>query len=245
MLHTQFGELSLSNSSGKENERRPSSRAKLHSNPTSSATQFERDFEALRNTPGLVLTWPPPPSPEIPNFPSDWWHNLEAGVAIINGTNDLWSGDNIPFISDHTNNRAFGISMKQARLGVGMLYGQTRLKKWVRPVLFGVPRPMLSIQWPGYQSVEERGGLRPLNFERPLYLKESCTLVQLAQQVADYFFEFSEIYGANCNPNDPKAIRLGPGAVTFDRLRLVKLWTTNRGISWIAEVAIVKDYMRH
>ncbi|KAF8177492.1 hypothetical protein K438DRAFT_1978472 [Mycena galopus ATCC 62051] len=186
------------------------------------------------------------PSPEIPNLPSDWWHD-DSRIRIINGTGDLWSGDSILFFPDH-GRRVQGISMKQARLGIGMLHGQTPLRKWVHPSIFNDTHPMLSIQWPGYhfldESFHERDGFLPLNIKRPLHLDGSVTLAEVARQVAEYFFGVSELYSEHCNLHDPKALLLGPGGITFDRLRLVKLWTSNRGGFWNAEIAVVDDYIR-
>ncbi|KAJ7195849.1 hypothetical protein B0H12DRAFT_1245483 [Mycena haematopus] len=173
----------------------------------------------------VTMPWPNLPRPD--NFPSDWWHT-DIGIKIINGAGDLWSGDRIPFISDHGIG-APGVSMEQARLGIGMRHGRTSLSDLVHPMLFHIPHPMLSIRCPGYQSIQEsfceHDGLRPLNIKRFLYLDENCTLAQLAQQVAEHFFEFSEAYGEHCNIYDPKAVLLGPG------------------IFWNAEIAIVDDYM--
>ncbi|KAJ7247158.1 hypothetical protein B0H12DRAFT_1125436 [Mycena haematopus] len=243
MSHTQRDELHrYHNSVGKENEK-----GKLHSTPSSvdlpKCPPESPSTEVLWN---FGLPWPTSSSPEIPNLPLDWWHT-DIGIKIINGTGDLWAGDRIPFISDH-GILAYGVSMERARLGIGMIHGHTLLSDWVHPMLFHIPYPMLSIQWPGYQSIQEsfceHDGLRPLNIKRPLYLDKNCTLAQLAQQVADYFFEFSEVYGEHCNLTDPKALLLGPGGIAFDRLRLIKLWTSNQGIFWNAEIAIVHDYMR-
>jgi hypothetical protein len=101
----------------------------------------------FRNPPPLapaVMSHPTLPSPEIPNLPSDWWHN-DANVRIINGTGDLWSGDRIQFFPNH-GRCTTGISMKLARLAIGLSRGHTPLRKIVHPILFHVPHPMLSIQ---------------------------------------------------------------------------------------------------
>ncbi|KAJ7237517.1 hypothetical protein B0H12DRAFT_1238139 [Mycena haematopus] len=171
----------------------------------------------------LTLPCANPPTPETL---SDWWHSSARMIKIVNGPGDIWSGDHFPFASDH-GVCALGASMEQARLGIGMLHD-----------------PVLSIQWPGYQVVHQRDGLRPLTIERCLLMVENCTLAQLAQQVAIHLFEFSEVQRANFNPRDPKAILLGPGGIAFDRLRLIRLWTSTKGLSWTAEVGIVDDYMQ-
>ncbi|KAJ7142257.1 hypothetical protein C8R44DRAFT_760431 [Mycena epipterygia] len=206
-------------------------------------------YEIPRNPPPLAPPFMPSvnmPSPEHPRLPSDWWHN-DANVRIVGGTGDLWSGDRIPFFPDH-GRCTTGISMQHARLSTGMLHGHNRLSVYLHPFLFNVPHPMLSIQWPGYQSIQEsfyeQKGLRPLNLKRPLRFHPDVTLAELAQQVAEYFFEFSEIYGEHCNTLDPRAILLGPQGIPFNRLRMVKLWTSNSGIHWNVEVAIVDDYVK-
>ncbi|KAJ7678626.1 hypothetical protein B0H17DRAFT_1206689 [Mycena rosella] len=203
------------------------------------------DFPIPRNPPPLA----PPTrvavaSPELPNLSSDWWHQ-DAKLKTVNGTGDMWAGDHIPFFPDHGSCTA-GISMKLARLGSGMLHGERPLSHFVYPLLFSIPHPMLTICWPGYQSLDadynHPQGLRPFTFERLLHLHPNTTLAGLAQQVAEYFFEFSELYGAHCNPCDPRSILLGPGGINFNRLRMVKLYT-NGGFWWNLEVAIVDDYV--
>ncbi|KAJ7148060.1 hypothetical protein C8R43DRAFT_952687 [Mycena crocata] len=204
------------------------------------------NYEFTHNPPRLA----PPlrattPSPELPSLPSDWWHS-DANIRAVNGTGEIWSGDGIFFFPDHGYCKT-GISMKLARLGVGMVHGHKPIGSFVHRLVFSPPHPMLSIQWPGYISVDDRKGLRPLNIHRPLDLHPDVTLMDLAKQVSDYMFEFCENYADHCNIRDSKAILLGrrPGGVNFNRLRLVKLWTSNGGIFWHAEVAIVDDYVQH
>ncbi|KAJ7032267.1 hypothetical protein C8F04DRAFT_1396707 [Mycena alexandri] len=193
---------------------------------------------------------PPMPGPsfpvlEIPSLPSDWWHNA-TNIRIVNGTGDLWSGDRIPFVPDR-GRCVIGISMEQARLGGdGIFHGGAPLARFIHPMLFHIPHPMLSIQWPGYSAVrDEYNRPQPLNIQQPLHLYETTTLAQLGQQVSEYFFTFSQLYRQYCNPRDSKALLLGPGGVNFNRLRLVKLWTSDHGLSWIAEVAVVEDYIKY
>ncbi|KAJ7445332.1 hypothetical protein FB451DRAFT_1293110 [Mycena latifolia] len=200
------------------------------------------NFDPPRNPPPLA----PPvmsrvaPSPELPNLPSDWWHR-DTNVKIVGGTGEIWSGDHIPFFPNH-GPCTIGISMKLARLGSGILHAQKPLSNFVNPILFNIPHPMLYISFPGYQAIEE-SGLQPLTLARPLPFHPNVTVAELAKQVADYFFEFSEVYGAHCNPRDPQAILLGPGGVNFNRLRMVKLWKSRRQLHWNLEVAIVDDYV--
>ncbi|KAJ7776042.1 hypothetical protein DFH07DRAFT_936977 [Mycena maculata] len=181
------------------------------------------------------------PSPEHPMLPSDWWHH-DTNLRIVNGTGDIWSGDRVPFFPDHGRCTA-GISMKLARLGTGMLHRRTPLSAFLHPVLFSVSQPMLSIQWPGYESISDHG-LRPLHIKRPLHLHPTMSLAELGTKLADYFFEFSENYSEHCNPHNARSILLGPLGVTFNRLRMIKLWTADSGIHWNVEVAIVDDYRK-
>ncbi|KAJ7119357.1 hypothetical protein C8R43DRAFT_1137063 [Mycena crocata] len=203
------------------------------------------DYEFPNNPPPLappVMEKRNTPSPEIPYLPSDWWHS-DTNITIVNGTGNMWSGDRIPFFPDH-GYCTTGISMKQARLGTGMLHAHQPISNFLHRLIFYIPYPMLSIQWPGYSSIDGERGLHPLDIHRPLNFHPEVTLVDLAKQVADYLFEFCELYGDNCNVRDPKAILLGRGGVEFNRLRLVKLWTGNGGLQWNAEVAIVDDYIQ-
>ncbi|KAJ7469307.1 hypothetical protein B0H11DRAFT_2196813 [Mycena galericulata] len=189
----------------------------------------------------------PSPSPEHAMYPADWWHG-ETNIRHVNGTGELWSGGCVPFFPDHGNCR-IGISMKLARLGTGMRLAQTPLSDFLHKMKtrFTVSHPMLSIQWPGYESISHEEGLRPLHIQRPLRLHPNMPLADLAKQLADYFFEFVENYAAHCNPHNPHAIPLGSAsglrAVNFNRLRMVKLWTPDAGRHWNLEVAIVDDYM--
>ncbi|KAK7057908.1 hypothetical protein R3P38DRAFT_2843595 [Favolaschia claudopus] len=246
MPHSQFSAISHRKSSSNLQEEYVATIAPYR------AYELVESFNALNSVFPSVALCPPslsqlsPPSPEIPGLASDWWH-VDTNVRIVNGTGGVWSGDAIAFHPDHGPCTA-GISMKMARHGMGMLRGDSPVRKWVHPFLLNVPHPMLSIQWPGYQSIEESfvacGGVRPLNIQRSLPIYGDATLAQVAQQVAHCFFELCQSYGNHCNPHDPQAILLGPNGVNFDRLRLVKLWTSNQGAYWNAEVAIVSDYMR-
>ncbi|KAJ6525894.1 hypothetical protein DFH09DRAFT_1286034 [Mycena vulgaris] len=204
--------------------------------------------ELLQSLPALEpRSRPSLPSPEHPNLPSDWWHR-DTNLKIVGGPGNLWSGDCIPFFADHGRCNA-GISMKMARLGLGMLHAHRHLSDFMRPIVSAIPAPLLSISWPGYQTIEESfhqpHGPQSLNITRPLRLDPNMTLAELAKQVADYFFEFSERFGAHCNPNHPRALLLGPGGINFKRLRMVKLWTTTGGLFWYLEVAIVDDYVQN
>ncbi|KAJ6592771.1 hypothetical protein B0H19DRAFT_1245597 [Mycena capillaripes] len=259
MPHPQHRELDRRNSAIWDNGRSPILseresekylRTHVQHSLQPASSELPWNFDAPRNPPSLapaVMLQPTLPSPEVPNLPSDWWHS-DTNLEIVNGTGDLWSGDRVPFFPDH-GRCTTGISMKQARLAIGMLHSHTSLSEFVHPFLFNVPHPMLSIQWPGYHSVDEylyqHDGLRPLNIKRPLHLHANVTLAQLAKQVSDYLFEFSELYGDHCNRRDPNSRLLGPGGISFNRLRLVKLWTSNHGVFWNAEVAIVDDYMQY
>ncbi|KAJ7748953.1 hypothetical protein B0H16DRAFT_1552340 [Mycena metata] len=250
MPHPQYNALGRRASMSKDS-------GKIHSNDQIAEleehfrTQFQTTERSRADCPqttalplALAMSRMSLPSPEIPGLPSDWWHN-DTDIRIISGPGDLWSGNRIPFVPDH-GRCIIGISMKQARLGVGMFHGGTVLSRIIHPMLFHVPHPMLSIQWPGYCAFQDKyNGPQPLNIQQPLQLHETTTLAQLGQQVAEYFFEFSQLYRRYCNTRDPKALLLGPGGINFNRLRLVKLWTCDHGLSWIAEVAVVEDYVQY
>jgi hypothetical protein len=90
------------------------------------------------------MLWPSPPSPKDPNIPSDWWYT-DTNIKIVNGTGDLWSGDRIPFFTDHGYG-TWGASMKLARLEVGMAHPHMPLSQWAHYILLEFPHPMLSIQ---------------------------------------------------------------------------------------------------
>ncbi|KAJ7189197.1 hypothetical protein C8R46DRAFT_1341754 [Mycena filopes] len=190
---------------------------------------------------------PPPAPPRRPppgctaaqaaNLPSDWWHS-DTNIRIVNGTCDNWSGDHIPFFPDHGPSTT-GVAMTQARRRVGIAHSGTPLSSVMDELPFGVLRPMLSIEWPGYCSAWDNS--QPLNIEELLQLSESTTLAEVAQQVADYLFNFASLYSQHYDPGAPNGLFIGPGGVTFDRLRLVKLWTVDYGMSWKAEVAVVDD----
>ncbi|KAJ6516704.1 hypothetical protein C8R47DRAFT_1268221 [Mycena vitilis] len=249
MPHSQHDELYRRSSVASDSGKSPIRAHKRTENspPARPVPKFYSDFDHPPSLAPGALYQQPYPSPEMPHLPCDWWHT-DTNIRIVNGTGNLWSGDRIPFAPDH-GHCTTGISLKQARHGIGMFHGGMALHRFIHPLLFNIPHPMLSIRWPGYYSVQEtfdeQSGLCPLHIERPLYFNENVTSAQLAQQVADYFFEFFESYGQNCNHGDPRAILLGPGGVAFDRLRLVKLWTSNHGVSWTAEIAIVDDYVQH
>ncbi|KAJ7171381.1 hypothetical protein C8R46DRAFT_1033004 [Mycena filopes] len=181
----------------------------------------------------------PAPSPEPPLLPSDWWHSA-TNIRLINGPGALWAGDHIPFVPNH-GRCPTGVSMKLARLGAGMFHGGALVSRFIHPMLFCIPEPMLSIQWPGYYALPTQ----PLRIEQPLDLSERTTLAQLGQQVAEYVFEFSTLYQHYCDSRDPSALLLGVGGIDFNRLRLVKLWTSNRGLSWNAEIGVVDDYVKY
>ncbi|KAJ7076678.1 hypothetical protein B0H15DRAFT_1026495 [Mycena belliarum] len=206
-------------------------------------TQASSNFDLLRSPASLAPRPVSSASMEPCGMPSDWWHH-NTNIRIVGGTGEIWSGDRIPFFPAH-GSCTFGVSMKLARLASGISHGHTPIGSFIHPLLFNIPHPMLSISFPGYQeSLYHQGRPRPLSITRPLKFYPTVTLAQLAKEVADYFYEFSKFYGGYCNTNDPQAILLGPGGVEFNRLRMVKLWTSNGGISWKLEVAIVDDYMQ-
>ncbi|KAJ7189235.1 hypothetical protein C8R46DRAFT_1206315 [Mycena filopes] len=197
---------------------------------------------ALRaRTPDFV----PPPRPattRVPNLPSDWWHS-DTNIRIVNGTGNIWYGDNIPFFPDH-GPAVTGVALTQALLGVGLKWSQRPINGFIHELLFHIPHPMLAIQWPGYSSASAgHRGIQPITIERPLDLSPTTTVAEVARQVADCLVHFAYTYADYCDLRVPNALLLGPGGVSLERLRLVKLWTSDRGLSWKVEVAVVDDYV--
>ncbi|KAJ7722027.1 hypothetical protein B0H16DRAFT_1601474 [Mycena metata] len=247
MPHPQYNALDRRTSISRDSP-------KIPSNDVADLESYLRKAQLLAEAiePSRFTRLPNPPMPEpslpvfkVPSLPSDWWHT-DTNIRIVNGTGDLWSGDRIPFVP-HQGRCATGISMEQARLGGdGIFHGGAPLARFLHPMLFHVPHPMLSIQWPGYITFHnECNAPQPLIIQQPLHLHETTTLAQLGQQVAEYFFQFSQLYRKYCNTRDRRALLLGPGGVNFNRLRLVKLWTADHGLSWIAEIAVVEDYVKY
>ncbi|CAK5281992.1 unnamed protein product [Mycena citricolor] len=186
--------------------------------------------------------------PEQKSLYIDWWHS-DIGMKFVGLCPTSSVVEAVEFHPDH-GPCTVGVSMILARLGAGFEQPQRMILNDILDPLIGhIPCPVLVISWPGYGNskqppVRPGGSHEKIPLRRPLVISHKTTVADLARQVADHLYVFSEMFSACFNPTIAHGIRLGPEGVKFEQLRLVRLYSLDAGCTWCAEVAIAYDLDR-
>ncbi|KAJ7627129.1 hypothetical protein FB45DRAFT_1029485 [Roridomyces roridus] len=191
---------------------------------------------------------------------SDWWHLPPTGGRPARRVGRPPSYQSLSFRSVQFDPDPQHLSRGQRNLsGVSMELALQRCAHMsngdekLRYLLPFTPtwKPILRIQWPGYDEMDlTRNEFRSLSVDLPLILDPEMRMKDLAQQLAQYYYNFAtnELYAETVSgpPYHLGLIPLGaaraPNTVNFNRLRMVKLWS-NDSLFWTLEVVIVHDYV--